>query len=494
MMHLRMPRLGLRYRFAVAITVGILIPTSLVSLLTYRLIDNQAEQSVHTRIEQSLVSIDHQITDSISTAKADALWLSQLFTDDASSSSSSLDYTEPRKLIERFLEAHEQYRYIVVRSDHRPDLVISRPSQPKPVITSPSLTSKSDSIRHPIVHPPTLGENGQPEAAIEALLPSRTGYLIIGLSMEPIALRLKDEASALGIRLMLADSGSTVFADSKRSVGSVLGNPASLQLVMNKATDWQIAAELPDVRLYPAAVSAVRSITFIAVLTLLIGLFAAALLAARFIRPIRAYREAFTRMADGDLSFAMPAVSRDEWGRLGASFNRMLKSLQLYAFSDPLTGLPDRRRMLQLIEKQFQQNKSGSPLSQPFAIWFIDVDNFKLLNDTHGHAFGDDVVRQVAFELQKLMPSPNVVSRFGGDEFVMLMPEANDLSLRANATRLQERFERGIHIRGELLRIQLSVGVAIYPKDGETLEQLIASADIAMYKAKRKGKNNIQFH
>ncbi|PWV95972.1 diguanylate cyclase (GGDEF)-like protein [Paenibacillus cellulosilyticus] len=491
-MHLRMPRLGLRYRFAVAITVSILIPTSLISLLTYRLIDNQAEQSVHARIEQSLAAIDYQLTDSINTAEADALWLSQLFAEEGSSFTS--DQSEPRKLMEHFLEAHEQYRYIVVRSDHRPDLVISRPSQPKPDITPPSTTSNNDSIHHPIVHPPALGENGQLEAAIEALLPSRTGYLLIGLTMEPIADRLNEEAASLGIRFMLADSSSTVFADSTLAAGAGQGNPASLQLIKNKTTDWRIAAELPPVRTYPAAISAVRSIAFISVLALLIGLFAAAWLAARFIRPIRTYREAFGRMADGDLTFAMPASTRDEWGRLGASFNRMLKSLQLYAFSDPLTGLPDRRRMMHLIEKHFQQNKSDAAGSQPFAVWFIDVDNFKQLNDTHGHAFGDDVVRQVAYELQKLMPSPNVVSRFGGDEFVMLMPEANDLSLRANAARLQERFERGIHIRGELLRIQLSVGVAVYPKDGDTLDQLIASADIAMYKAKRKGKNNIQFH
>jgi len=491
MMHLRMPRLGLRYQFAVAITVGILLPTSLVSLLTYRLIDNQAEHSAITRIERSLAVIDDQLTNTILTAEADARWMSQLFTDDINSGS-PLASTESCRIIEMFLEEHEQYRYIIIRSDHRPDLVLSRPSQPEPAVKTSAFTLDSASIHHPIVLPPSSMPNGRLETAIETQLPDRKARLIISLSLEPITSALNDEASAQGIRLMLADAGSTILADSGHGTEAFLEHNASLQLVTNSATAWQIAAELPQDRIYPAAMSAIRSTAFIVVLALLIGLFIAALLAAGFIRPIRAYREAFGRMADGDLSFTMPAAARDEWGRLGASFNRMLKSLQLYAFSDPLTGLPDRRHMLRLIEQQFKTNKSVE--TSPFAIWFIDVDNFKQMNDTRGHAFGDDVVRQVAFELQKLMPSPNVVSRFGGDEFVMLMPGANDLSLKAHATRLQERFERGIHVRGDLLRVQLSVGVAVYPKDGETLEQLIASADTAMYKAKRKGKNNIQFH
>ncbi|MBD3922806.1 diguanylate cyclase [Paenibacillus sp. PR3] len=490
MMHHWMPRLGLRYRFAVAITVGILLPTSLVSLLTYRLIDNQAEQSAHTRIERSLAVIDDQLTNTIHTAEADARWMSQLFSDDISSEP-SLAPTESNRMIELFLEEHEQYRYIIIRSDHRPDVVISRPSQPKPVVKTSAFTPDSASIHHPIVLPPST-PNGRLEAAIETQLPDSKGYLIINLSLEPITNVLSNEASAHGIRFILADPNSTILADSGHGTEAILEQSSSLQLVTNSTTEWQIAAELPHDRIYPAAMSAIRSTAFIIVLALLIGLFAAALLAARFIRPIRMYREAFGRMADGDLSFAMPAAARDEWGKLGASFNRMLKSLQLHAFSDPLTGLPDRRRMLQLIEQQFKMNKPDE--TSPFAIWFIDVDNFKQMNDTRGHAFGDDVVRQVAFELQKLMPSPNVVSRFGGDEFVMLMPGANDLSLKAHATRLQERFERGINVRGDLLRVQLSVGVAVYPKDGETLDQLIASADMAMYKAKRKGKNNIQFH
>ncbi|WP_317971905.1 diguanylate cyclase domain-containing protein [Paenibacillus sp. CCS19] len=486
-----MPRLGLRYRFAVAITVGILIPTSLVSLLTYRLIDNEAERAALTRIEHSLSAIDHQLTATIDTAEADAQWLSRLFTGDTSGSSSIVQY-DLRAMIELFLEEHEQYRYIVVRSDHRPDLVFSRPSQPKPAVPTSTNTTDSASTHQLIVHPLASAPNGQLEATIETKLPSRNGYLIIGLSLEPIAAMLNDEAAAQGIRYLLTGVNDTVLIDSRQGSRDTLPDSSALQLVTNSLTDWQIAAETPNVSIYPAAMSAIRSIAFISVLTILIALFASALLAARFTRPLRTYHEAFGRMAEGDLSFAIPATSGDEWGRLGASFNRMLKSLQLYAFSDPLTGLPDRRRMLQLIEQQFRLNKSGD--SHPFAIWFIDVDNFKQMNDTKGHAFGDDVVRQVAIELQKLMPSPNVVSRFGGDEFVMLMPGANDLSLKANATKLQERFERGIQVRGELLRVQLSVGVAVYPKDGETLDQLIASADIAMYKAKRKGKNNIQFH
>ncbi|WP_164779675.1 diguanylate cyclase [Paenibacillus kobensis] len=512
-----MPRLGLRHRFVIAVTLSMLVPTSLVSLLAYRLIDHQAEQFVNERIHSSLYSINQQIDHSLSSAYEDSEWLSQLIYDSRTNGALRTDWNNVQEWLQLFLQKHDNYNYILVKKGLSRELIAQRSSYPIPDLDAASSTVPGLQDRPAVAMPPYQNADGQLETTVVAALPDGSGTINIGLSLESVSQQLVTESNTLGVRFMLADSGRAIISDSSSQVkpGTLLNDTAytsmfdsssegsyllsntgrtDMQLYYStvRTTGWKLAAEAPLAIARSAATPMLRSIAFIIVLTMLIGIFVAALFATRALRPIRAYREAFTRISEGDCSVKMPQSSRDEWGRLGGSFNRMLKSLQSYAFSDPLTGLPDRRRMTFFIERQLKNaSESGGT---PFAVWFIDVDNFKQMNDTQGHAYGDEVVRQVARELQRLMPPPNIVARFGGDEFVMLMPEANDLSLRAHATKLQERFDRGILVHGELLRVQLSVGVAVYPKDGETLEQLVGSADHAMYRAKRKGKNNIQFH
>ncbi|GFN33762.1 hypothetical protein PCURB6_40220 [Paenibacillus curdlanolyticus] len=424
-----------------------------------------------------------------------------------------MDRDSTQEWLQLFLSKHDQYNYILVKNGRSPELVAQRYSHSIPDLDLSSPADESLQSRQPVAIPPYQNANEQLETTITAVMPDGERTIHIGVSLDSIAQRLITESNTLGVRFILSDSSRRIISDSSRAeFGTPLHDnvytavydasdegaytlsgtgrtAAELYYRTITATGWKLVAEAPLSIAQSAAAPMLRSIAFVIVLTMLIGIFLAALLVTRALRPIRNYREAFIRISEGDLSAKMPQSSRDEWGRLGSSFNRMLKSLQGYAFSDPLTGLPDRRRMIYLIERQLKSEGDA-----PFAIWFIDVDNFKQMNDSQGHAYGDEVVRQIAKELQKLMPPPNIVSRFGGDEFVILMPEANDLSLRANTTKLQEKFERGILIHGELLHVQLSVGVAIYPKDGETLEQLVGSADHAMYRAKRKGKNNIQFH
>jgi len=494
-----------------------LVPTSLVSLLAYHLIDHQAEQFVNERIHNSLYSINRQIDYSLSSAYEDSEWLSQLIFDSRSNGALPRDWSNMQEWLLLFLQKHDNYNYIVIKNGPSRELVARRSSHSIPGRETASSADSEDRVQLPLALPPLRNAEGQLETTVKAALPDGSGTVDIGLSLEGIAQRLISESNALGIRFMLTDGNGSVISDSSRTKPGTLLNDTAYNSMLDSAaegsyvlartggkdaqlyyttiasTGWKLSAEAPLSIARSAATPMLRSIAFIIALTMLIGVFVAALFMSRSLRPIRAYREAFIRMSEGDCSFTMPHASRDEWGRLGSSFNRMLRSLQRYAFSDPLTGLPDRRRMTFLIDRQLKNASEGTPAAA-FAIWFIDIDNFKQVNDSQGHAYGDEVVRQVARELQRLMPPPGIVSRFGGDEFVILMPDTNELSLRAHATKLQERFDRGIPIHGETLRVQLSVGVALYPKDGETLEQLIGSADQAMYRAKRKGKNNIQFY
>ena len=149
---------------------------------------------------------------------------------------------------------------------------------------------------------------------------------------------------------------------------------------------------------------------------------------------------------------------------------------------DALTGLPNRVLFEQRLEHGLIQAKRHS---WKLAVLFIDIDKFKSINDTYGHDMGDKVLLMVANRLQSSVREEDMVCRWGGDEFVCLLL---DVKQEANVTLLAEkmvnRIAEACEFNGTVLSIRPSMGIAIYPADGETADILFKSADTAMYKAK----------
>jgi diguanylate cyclase (GGDEF)-like protein len=125
---------------------------------------------------------------------------------------------------------------------------------------------------------------------------------------------------------------------------------------------------------------------------------------------------------------------------------------------------------------------------------FIDLDNFKVVNDSYGHDVGDTVLRQVAQRLQASMRAEDTVSRRGGDEFLCIMMEArNELDIAKVAGKIIHVISAATEVGDAKLTVKPSVGIAVYPKDGETASALIANADTAMYRAKRTREGYVFF-
>jgi diguanylate cyclase (GGDEF)-like protein len=158
---------------------------------------------------------------------------------------------------------------------------------------------------------------------------------------------------------------------------------------------------------------------------------------------------------------------------------------------DALTGLPNRVLFEQRLERGLIQAKRRG---WELAILFIDIDKFKSINDSYGHDLGDKVLLMVAHRLQSSVREEDTVCRWGGDEFGCLLV---DVKQEANATRVAEkivnRITEACEINGTVLSIKPSMGVAIYPADGETADILFKNADMAMYKAKGTGKRVVLF-
>jgi diguanylate cyclase (GGDEF)-like protein len=158
---------------------------------------------------------------------------------------------------------------------------------------------------------------------------------------------------------------------------------------------------------------------------------------------------------------------------------------------DPLTGLYNRNDLKSQVQRIIASAKRNN---NHFAIIFLDLDNFKNINDSVGHHFGDIILTKVATVLRTAIRENDVPARIGGDEFLIVLPEIeNERSVIEVVQRIKEQLSKPIIMENERYNVTVSMGVALYPKDGEDFNTLLKNADIAMYEAKELGKNNYQF-
>ncbi len=161
------------------------------------------------------------------------------------------------------------------------------------------------------------------------------------------------------------------------------------------------------------------------------------------------------------------------------------------AMHDQLTQLPNRRLFYDHLELAMTQSRR---LGTETAVMFIDLDRFKLVNDTYGHAEGDELLRSVAHRLHKCIRACDTLARQGGDEFTVLLPnlvQAEDAAVVAK--KILEELRSPFLVAGQEFCATASIGIAVYPRDGELADILMKNADIAMYKVKASGKNSFQY-
>ena len=169
----------------------------------------------------------------------------------------------------------------------------------------------------------------------------------------------------------------------------------------------------------------------------------------------------------------------------------MQRKYQRFATIDALTGLHNRGWMDDAFEREIKRTERDS---LPLCMMMIDVDRFKQFNDTYGHLAGDQVLIMVGENLRKPLRPNDMVARFGGEEFCVLLPETKIEHAVEIAERLRERISKadpGIVGGQQLPKVTISIGVTEY-KPGYALETMIASADVAMYHAKQNGRNRVQ--
>ncbi|GAA0694505.1 hypothetical protein GCM10009104_22500 [Marinobacterium maritimum] len=192
------------------------------------------------------------------------------------------------------------------------------------------------------------------------------------------------------------------------------------------------------------------------------------------------------RDSDGQIT-AVLSVTRDI-----TQLKQQQQKLEQLAHHDSLTGLPNR---MLLAERMMQAVAHARRQASGFAVCYLDLDGFKEINDALGHEAGDQVLRRVARRLVETLREVDTVSRLGGDEFVLLLSDiASQDQAVVTLARVLEQVEAPIVLQGRECRVSASIGIALYPANGEDPETLLRHADQAMYGAKDEGKNRYRFY
>ena len=249
-----------------------------------------------------------------------------------------------------------------------------------------------------------------------------------------------------------------------------------------------------------AAVNAPVYITYFRAYAALMGALWATVMLAALARPAHAVEQELVyglTIFCGLLTYHMRSIAQRVLDGIGlqlsnaslaSQLSAALQLVQREAGTDSLTGQPNRRALDELLKQQVNVSHSTG---RTFSVLLLDIDHFKLVNDTHGHGAGDDTLRAFAQRVREHLRQGDTCARYGGEEFVVVLPGTTLVAALEVAERLRQGVAEASLMSVPLVRTTVSIGAAQY-LPGETVEQLLARADTAVYAAKRGGRNQVR--
>jgi diguanylate cyclase (GGDEF)-like protein len=394
------------------------------------------------------------------------------------------------------------------------------------VLASPSMTEllrALDAARHDVTIELTrggdfaAGPNGG-ETQLRRALQRHYDELYRSPGRHWLAMQLADFDAASRARRRAAQLGSQL--DARQSAFAVSGD--------RLAVDIREHVEVPAWRAFTSAAAGAReaverargsmwSATRGAVLFALLALLVTAW---TITRPVRRLTAGTRRLAAGDLTTRVARGGASEIDELAQAFNHMAaeladaehavrsyqahleqrveqRTLQLrhLAEHDPLTNLPNRRQLFERLDAMLARADATGASHPHVAVLFLDLDNFKAVNDTLGHEFGDRVLTGIGERLQQLAGEDATIARLGGDEFTVLFAySGDDAEALDRAARLVAAFQRPLQVDRREVAVGASCGVALYPQHGRDAATLLRAADAALFRAKELGRNRLCLH
>jgi diguanylate cyclase (GGDEF)-like protein len=346
---------------------------------------------------------------------------------------------------------------------------------------------------------------------VPVLAPTRIAWIGMGFALdERLAQNLKNLA-LVDITFLGNDgrqqmwSQSTLPALSANDAAILLAGATGAKTVRRLTigredyfTLWQPLAAGSAVLQFPADAALVgfdaleRQLLVIALLSLVVSLAGAVWLSRNVTHPVALLAQAARRIEAGDYRDEVDIRHHDELGDLAGVFNNMQlgiarreEQIAYQAFHDTLTGLPNRASLQKRLAESLEKARHSR---QPLSLMMLDIDRFKEINDTMGHATGDMLLIEVGRRLRATLRPGDILARFGGDEFVAVLHDIDGAEMDTLAERIAAIVSLPLRAGSMELVLDASIGLAQFPQHGERAEELLRRADIAMYDAKQSHK------
>jgi diguanylate cyclase (GGDEF)-like protein len=316
---------------------------------------------------------------------------------------------------------------------------------------------------------------------------------------------MRKEANGTNVRLNAADSTDPLVTATYAAVRGLAdtvgdarphttafvgpgGAPVQVgyaRLTDDAGLDWLIMVAVPRTDFLHGIIDNFRRTVLLSVIAALVVMLTGTLVLATVTRELRQLASAARRVGQGSTTPLAESSRRDELGDLARSFADMQRRL----LTDPLTGLANREALIRSVEDRIvQQRRRGDP--RPFGVLFVDINHFKKINDEFGHDMGDAVLRELGARLAATVRAGDLVARFAGDEFLVLL---DSIERREDAERVCAALEQALRQPLAVLTgssalapaLGAAIGMAIYPEDGQDVDTLIRHADQQMYRRKR---------
>jgi len=365
---------------------------------------------------------------------------------------------------------------------------------------------------------------GRPRQLVAApiMAPTLIGWVVFASDLDQREMRGLERLSAIPLHAAVIAYGKGRWAEASGSMSALdkgaydlaqahVGRPAAFEMEVGGTRSITLAKPLPTfsggehailLLAYPKAqaLSDARKLQLALAAVTLLGLLLVAYAtwkaAGRITQPLARLDEAAGRLASGE-HVQVRVRGEDELARLAASFNEMVgkiaereQRITQLAFNDVLTGLPNRTMFQQQLDHAFRAAEGNGGL---FALHCLDLDQFKVINDTLGHPAGDALLIEAGRRVQQAARG-HFVARLGGDEFVVLQVVGNDRNaIDRLAREILETMAQPLTIDGNEFAPSTSIGIAIAPQDGEDGGTLLRNADLALYRAKEAGRGTFAF-
>lgn len=337
--------------------------------------------------------------------------------------------------------------------------------------------------------------SGKVESAFGRLLNSGSFHLEEERTLLDSAHKEWRQAQSVSERLLTLPQpvGDAAAALEMKRVDVQFGRVVDLLAGIHELAEAEIDSELAKAN---ATGRAVLWIVFgVFGLGFAVAAWAGAALAWSILARVKALSEGARAFSEGNFSHRVQLEGHDELGRLAGVFNSMAaeldkthQALRETSIRDPLTGLYNRREFDRRLRHELERCHR---YQQPLSLLMLDLDHFKAVNDGHGHPAGDKVLREIAGQVKQALRGSDEVVRYGGEEFAVILPDADKPGARVLAQRIRAAIAACAVAVDEnrTVNVTVSIGLAGFPDDANCGEMLIAAADRALYDAKRAGRN-----